>query len=424
MKKLIVKDFSCIKSADIDFSRLTIFIGPQASGKSVLCKLTYFAIEAATSQVDALTKRYSYEKFCEDVKRRFVEWFPTGAWGSGKFKIEFTAGNYSIALMRNARKEAMSDTFRIKLSPAFKAQYELLLKRANQLHSSKTTHELAERLDLEWGWKTFELSRDSLGKLMQSDQVAWQMFVPAGRSFFTSIGKAIAAFEQGRVLDPLIVRFGRMYTSYKNERVYYGDGAAEAAARDALQKRLNDIFGGELKKDGDTEYVLTTDGRSIPLSALSSGQQELLPLFVVLPHFGGRLASMAYIEEPEAHLFPSAQSKLVETLVAVVTRPGSKSGADLVVTTHSPYILAKINNLIKAGMLSRMTHVAKKKLEAILPRQAWLSGRVVNAYAIQNGVVRSIVDGDGLIDAEYLDGVSSDISREFSELLELEAGHE
>lgn len=423
MKKLIVKEFSCIKSADVDFSRVTVFIGPQASGKSVLCKLAYFAIEVATSQVEALNKRYGYEKFCEQVKRRFVEWFPVGAWGSGKFKIELTVGDYSIILTRNARKTAMSDTFRIKLSPEFKAQYELLLKRSVQMHSSKTTKDATDPFDLEWEWKTFELSRVSLETLMKNDQVASQMFVPAGRSFFTSIGKAIAAFEQGRVLDPLILRFGRMYTSYKNERIYYSDSAAEAGARDALQKRLNDIFGGELKQDGETEYVLTPDGRTMPLSALSSGQQELLPLFVVLPHFGRRRASMAYIEEPEAHLFPSAQSKLVETLVSAVTRPGSKSGGDLVITTHSPYILAKMNNLIKAGMLSRIQPIPKKKLEAILPRQVWLSGRVINAYAIQSGVVRSIVDDDGLIDAEYLDGVSSDISHEFSELLELEARH-
>jgi len=157
-------------------------------------------------------------------------------------------------------------------------------------------------------------------------------------------------------------------------------------------------------------------GRKIPLSALSSGQQELLPIVTVLPWFsGGKNGSLCYIEEPEAHLFPSTQSLLVQALVIAA------HSTSLVITTHSPYVITKINNLLKAGSLGRKQNEnLRKQLEAQIPRRAWLTPKTVRAYAMKDGVLTSILADDGLIDADYLDSISSDLSCEFSSLLEIE----
>ena len=42
MTRLTVNQFSCIEQADVELANLTIIIGPQASGKSVISKLVYF----------------------------------------------------------------------------------------------------------------------------------------------------------------------------------------------------------------------------------------------------------------------------------------------------------------------------------------------------------------------------------------------
>ena len=45
MRKLTVKNFSVIKDAEstpLEFGKITVLIGPQSSGKSLLCKLAYF----------------------------------------------------------------------------------------------------------------------------------------------------------------------------------------------------------------------------------------------------------------------------------------------------------------------------------------------------------------------------------------------
>jgi hypothetical protein len=278
------------------------------------------------------------------------------------------------------------------------------------------------RHPIEFDWELRETIAKSLKSLMGKDCVSNQAFVPAGRSFFTSIGKAIAAFEQGRVLDPLILQFGRLYTAYKEHRHYFfgEEKPAEISRRKAIEQSFIELLGGKVERDGDKEFVHTDDGRKVPFSALSSGQQELLPLVAFLPWLYGNGADrLCYIEEPEAHLFPSAQSKLIENLVVACN--SSAIAASLVLTTHSPYVLTKANNLLKAGSISkRLGEPKRKELETIISRRAWIYANKVRAYAIKDGKLFSILDADGLIDADYLDTVSGDMGDEFSQLLQLE----
>lgn len=419
MKTLSVTDFSCIQKAHMEIEQLTLIIGPQASGKSVMCKLTYFLLDCAQLQHTSITRRENFERFTSDLKARFIDWFPVAAWGNKRFKIEFSAGDYCIEIARKTYGGKVSDDFRVKFSKEFQEQYELLLSDVQKVSEKAETSSI--RHPIEFDWELRETVAKSLKRLMGKDCVSNQAFVPAGRSFFTSIGKAIAAFEQGRVLDPLILRFGRLYTAYKDRPIFYRDEkAAEVSRRKAIEQSFAELLGGKVERDGDKEFVLTEDGRKVPFSALSSGQQELLPLVAFLPWlYSGGADRLCYIEEPEAHLFPAAQSKLIESLVSACN--SSTINASLVLTTHSPYVLTKVNNLLKAGSISkRLSDSKRKELETIIGRRAWVMASDVRAYAIKDGKLFSILDSDGLIDADYLDGVSGHMGDEFSHLLQLE----
>src|SRR6185312_14285642 len=93
------------------------------------------------------------------------------------------------------------------------------------------------------------------------------------------------------------------------------------------------ILGGELKMGRNDRHLATTDGRKIPFSALSSGQQELVPLLLVTRYYSriaaaerDQPASLLYIEEPEAHLFPSSQGAITSYLASLLnfTLPSSR----------------------------------------------------------------------------------------------------
>lgn len=419
MKYLSVNDFSCVREAHLEIDRLMVIIGPQASGKSILCKLYYFFISIILEQRASLYERASFEEYKEQVKEKFMEWFPPAAWGEGKFCIQFQAGEFEIKLNRTSYRGGTQDNFKIKLPEIVEAKYNLAL--ANIVAMYKRSEETEDEFQI--GFRADEVITAYIKGQMGDEYIATQTFIPAGRSFFTSIGKAMAFFEHGRMLDPIILQFGRTFANVKENkgRVALGTTAEMRRAAESTAKAMIRIFGGRLKIERDKEYVVADDGRHVPLPSLSSGQQELLPLLVVLPWLSGRpnARRMLYIEEPEAHLFPEAQSDLVEVLTDIVNRAKSTS---LVVTTHSPYVLSKINNLVKAGILFEEHGPGiREALSQVIPSSVWINPNTITAYAIVDGVVRDIRDESGLIDADYLDQVSGEISKEFMGLLKLEA---
>ena len=82
MITLKVKDFSAISDATMSLGRLTVIIGPQASGKSVLCKLSYFFIELLEDQNRYIAEGRRLDYFKDFIKEKFSQWFPISAWGN------------------------------------------------------------------------------------------------------------------------------------------------------------------------------------------------------------------------------------------------------------------------------------------------------------------------------------------------------
>lgn len=423
MATITIQDFSCISKAQIELGRLTVIIGPQASGKSVISKLIYFFNDILSRQFQFLEDEKPISLFYSDINDEFKKWFPPSAWGGKKFSIIYSSGDYHAKIVRRGSKSLPRDEITFSASPLFESAYMTFTDRYRaakiRAKGRKSSDDEFDR-ELESLWRVRSAAEEDLKQALGIDYVRWQTFVPAGRSFFTSIGKAVAAFDQGGMLDPVTIRFGRLFTSLRERggtRLYERTTLPEE--RNRRTEIMKVLFGGSIRFGRDRDFVETPDGREVPFSVLSSGQQELLPLWLALgitvsPSSDNRIT---YIEEPEAHLFPSAQSTIIEYLASTIS--GTNIGRRMLITTHSPYVLAKINNLIKAGQLGN--HKAlNSAVNAIVPRISWLSPGMVKSYALKNRYSESILDDDGLIDATYVDEVSGDISREFSELIGLE----
>ena len=414
MQTLKIKDFSCIKSAQLQLTPLTLIIGPQASGKSVISKLIYFCtspiIDYDRLMIDEM---YTIDQMKKSIAVQFCEWFPVSAWGDKRFVIDFTSGLFSLSITRIGK----SDRVKITLDSEFSDFYT-----SNSQKYLGLIEKADAEVEFDVKWQFRNQSENSLKKWLGAGKVDIQLFIPAGRSFFTSVGKALVAFEHSGILDPITIEFGRRFASMR-ERQIRRPPSQESSLAKAL---FTEILGGQLRSEGGKEYLATSDGRLIPFSALSSGQQELLPLAVllrsVLPSLAKGVPSRVmnyrrntFIEEPEAHLFPRAQNRLVEILASVV----KKRNHNLILTTHSPYVLAKFNNLIKAGQLARKFR-SDPRLNAIVQEESWIPPKSVSAFAIIDNRLHPIIDEFGMIAADYLDEVSGDISTEFSKLLELE----
>ena len=128
----------------------------------------------------------------------------------------------------------------------------------------------------------------------------------------------------------------------------------------------------------------------VRLADASSGQQEVFPLLLILNNlFQNDIVRQrrVVIEEPEAHLFPTAQKEIVELLRRLLSRT---STLGFVITTHSPFILCCLNSLIT-------------KTKSM--------GDSVSAYHLYDGICDNLYNSElKLINAERFDSISTDIA--------------
>lgn len=158
----------------------------------------------------------------------------------------------------------------------------------------------------------------------------------------------------------------------------------------------------------------------VKINYTSSGQQETVWIFNMLLHLLiNNTKAFIILEEPEAHLYPEAQKKMVEILAFIAGK-----SSNVLVTTHSPYILGAINNLIYAEKLGEnpdLHHMVNEQVE----EEFHIKNH--SAYFLEDGKMKSCVEEEsegGLIVNEVIDGASSDINNLYDRLFDIEYGQE
>jgi len=123
------------------------------------------------------------------------------------------------------------------------------------------------------------------------------------------------------------------------------------------------------------------------------------------------------IEEPEVHLFPESQRLMMEALTLFANSNYPKN--QLMLTTHSPYILTPLNNLLLAHQIGQNKREAVAK---VVDPDLWLDPNRFECYYVDNGTIRSIMDREdtGMVDLEGLDAVSGALNEEYDRLTALE----
>ncbi len=254
-----------------------------------------------------------------------------------------------------------------------------------------------------------------------------QLFIPAGRSFFSNIQSNIFSFlSSDKSIDPFLVEFGSFYERFKpiiTKDFEISDSDKKIDKK--FETLINEILNSNYLREQEKDFLVHKDKRKVNLFNASSGQQEILPLLLVLKIlFKFKLSETGttlYIEEPEAHLFPNSQKNIIQLLAKVFN---SKSDDfQIIVTTHSPYILTSFNNLMYAGSLFKKADEEKKnKIFKIIPKEEIIDPSMISAFSLElNGEKKNLIDKETkLISQNILDNVSNEISVEFGKLLDIE----
>lgn len=171
--------------------------------------------------------------------------------------------------------------------------------------------------------------------------------------------------------------------------------------------------GYEATKLGGSELALTvSDQLRIDLYNASSSIKQLAPLLLYL-RYRAAPGQTLIIDEPEMNLHPEGQAKLLEALGML-----ANLGVPVLLTTHSPYFLAHLNNLIASDQGS----AARKKRQArhlyMGDPAAFLSPDDVSAYEMRPEGLVSLADPEYGIRWDTLSDVSAELQRRYFAIVE------
>ena len=145
----------------------------------------------------------------------------------------------------------------------------------------------------------------------------------------------------------------------------------------------------------------------IPIA--SSMVKELAPLVLYLRYLA-EPEELIVIDEPEMNLHPAAQMKLIEFLAMLVN-----AGLDVLMTTHSSYLIDHLSNLIDAYKHRNQDEIVDKFL--LEQKEAFISQERVSVYFVMEGEVKDILDSEGIIDWKTFSDVTRLVERIHFELL-------
>jgi len=101
---------------------------------------------------------------------------------------------------------------------------------------------------------------------------------------------------------------------------------------------------GKLKSE-EGRIIYSTHGADMPLTAAASSIKELAPLTLFVNKYSTKGVSFLF-EEPEAHLHPNRQIKVADMISCIVNE-----GGHMQITTHSDFLIKRLNNLINLFLL-------------------------------------------------------------------------
>ena len=408
MERILIENFGGFKKIEFEFKKINILIGPQASGKSISVKLLYFFKTFTSEIIKSIQNGETKRTLDSNQKKRFRNYFPKESWPAGDFKISYTLNAETwITISRlNSLKFNYSENF-VKLFSKGKQ----IFKEEQQKNSLEGRAFIANIM-----------MRNRFNDLLKSEfseaLANQQHFIPAGRSFFAILQSSIfSILSNNKSLDPFLVEFGSIYEGFTRGFLNFLDSSKRSYKE--FDKVINEIMNGAYVREKEKDYIVHKDKRKVNLSNASSGQQEILPLILVLKVLSAiNENATLYIEEPEAHLFPTAQKKIVQLLARTFNSDGNYQ---IIITTHSPYILSSFNNLVEAGKIISEDAGKTSDVNKVIPAQEVLNPDDIAAYAIFDGKKKSLIDKETrLISQNLLDAVSNDISIDFGQLLDIE----
>lgn len=375
-ERLIVKHFGPITEVDVLIRPITVFIGTQGSGKSTLSKLltifkdVQWRLNLLEEKDEFLTP---FRKF--NIHHFFRKDTVFHYYSDDGLEISFSEEHFTISPKENIE--------------AYQLEYKKRIEEENNSFLRKAGYDNTTQEQLTANQKY----------LLQANS-RMTLYIPAERIFAGVLSDSLASIILAKIpINEPLLEFVSLY---------------ERAKRFIPEYHVP-FLGVSFKSQDGEDKIIAVDGTPLPFSAASSGIQSSFPMLMVIDYgFKANCFNSFVIEEPELNLFPSNQRELLHFLLQ---KSFGIECDNIIITTHSPYLLSCLNVALLAHKVNAFSSRDENKdlFEYALPREH------VAVYSLnpekEPNATSMINEKTGLIGMNSLDGVSEMISDEFQQLL-------
>jgi len=423
MNLIKVKHFGPIKDGYLDndgwmdIQKVTLFIGNQGSGKSTIAKLIscFKWIEKVLVRGDYPIDWFTKE---ERFKNNYCAYHKIQNYFKANTTIEYKGNAYHLAYIDGQLSISENDTGKYQLPQIMYVPAErnfistirnpaLLKLSSDALVEFLTEFDNAKRKIQEMGMR-LPINNASIEYEQRDNSINVK-----GNDYKINLTEASSGFQS--VVPLYMVSFFLTFsinTPFKlmnsNEVSYLKKNATKQMSSEEskrFKKGVSDIWSND---------DLTDEQRRIALSVLSSKFNKS--------------AFVNIVEEPEQNLFPKSQQELLNSLLAL---NNVEKGNELIMTTHSPYIINYLTIAIQGMALQQKINSAKntngalKELYKIVPENSIVADKDVVIYQLNeaHGSIEKLGNYEGIpSDENYLNQSLARGNELFDTLLEIEQG--
>lgn len=421
-KYLKIKNFGPIKEGYneddgfMPFSKYVFFCGPQATGKSCVAKLfsTFSWIEKALVR--------------------------------GDYKIDEVTGEETFVVTQD-NKVVVSDGKVVTSSlNRFVHEFCAFHQLQNYFKPETELHYKGTAFEMHYVNKELSINAiESLGYLRP--QI---IYVPAERNLLSVLDNAENVKDLPQSLSSFLSVYSKACKSLKGE----------------IKLPING-FKFYYDNTGKTAYI-SDETSSVRISEASSGLQSLSPMYIALYYLSQQLQMspesaqqkqsnrekeimenriaellkddtlsptlrqmlikqasdvtnkllLSIVEEPEQNQFPTSQREMLYKLIALHNGENDQ----LVITTHSPYIINYLALAIKAYDIARRCPAATAELDKVVPQASMIDGAKVAVYQVhEDGTISLLPKYDEMpSDDNLLNNLLEESNEQFNQLLDIE----
>lgn len=322
------QNFAKLKDTSIEFNDITVLAGKPGTGKSYVMKYFYALFESLSkeSKGETLNKEEHQALF----------WFVEELYHNHKNIpfIDYTDYKGVLRFFKSYQGSLYNRKNAIKFLEELEADINARIKNYlnNLIKSIFTKHnQISESYKI--NYKNFEINYENS-----------QLNVMVG-DLFDKIDEIVF------VETPLILEFKKFMNHEKGKTPYHIESLLNILDTDysftdkeqdefikGFREKSKNIISGDIESSGDSFIFNRIDDKNYDILNASSGIKSIGLLQYLVTNKALKKGSILFWEEPEVHLHPSWQLKMVDLFVELMN-----AGVKIVFSTHSPFMADYLN---------------------------------------------------------------------------------